>query len=154
LLSLSLSLAPRAHEGECLAAHGAERWRKQAQKAKCENSTCPQIAAPSSGDPRQWTYLGNLKKKALQVLGLVLIMVFFWVPQFINEQMFFWANFRNLLNFFLLKKHPNFVILGTFSPFFEIKIIKLAISRPRHFLGCYLKRFFLVYLESMFYIKI
>jgi len=47
--SLSLSLSPRAHEGACLPAHGADRWRKQAQKAKCENSTCPQIPAPSSG---------------------------------------------------------------------------------------------------------
>jgi hypothetical protein len=46
---LSLSLSPRAHEGACLPAHGADRWRKQAQKAKCENSTCPQIPAPSSG---------------------------------------------------------------------------------------------------------
>ncbi len=70
--------------------------------------------------------------------------------------MFFWANFSQLADFFKLNKHPKFCDFGgTFSPFFEIKIIKLAISRPRHFLGCHLEMFFLVYLDSMlFYIKI
>jgi hypothetical protein len=30
------------------------------------------------------------------------------------------------------------LFIGIFSPFFEIKIIKLATSRPTHFLGCQL----------------
>jgi hypothetical protein len=30
------------------------------------------------------------------------------------------------------------LFIGIFSPFFEIKIIKLATSRPMHFLGCQL----------------
>ncbi len=52
--------------------------------------------------------MGNLKKKTLKVLGLVLIMVFFCVHQFINEHCFFWANFSQLVEFFLIEKAPKF----------------------------------------------
>jgi hypothetical protein len=71
-----------------------------------------------------------------------------WQPVFFF--FFFEANFRNLANYFskfLNKKQhhttpKNLWFKGIFSTFFEIIIIKLATSRPKHFLDRQLKQHF------------
>jgi hypothetical protein len=50
----------------------------------------------------------------------------------------FFGEFGNLANFLFKMKKRKIVIIRDFSPYFEIKIIKLATSRPTHFLGCHL----------------
>jgi hypothetical protein len=72
--------------------------------------------------------------------------VFFSLSEFFAKdfmsvsECFFGGEISQLGELFLIKKNTKKLTCDfwvNFSPFFDIKIIKLATSRPRHFRGCH-----------------